>query len=62
VVPVADEMTFADVQIGLAPQVETAPKGSALDLIVCGVTIRITDQTDMCLLVQVVRALADARA
>jgi hypothetical protein len=59
---VADEMTLADVQIGLAPQAETVPKGSALDLMVGGVTIRVTEQTDMRLLVQVMRALADARA
>lgn len=61
-VPVADEMTFADVQIGLAPQAETVPNGSPLDLMVGGVTIRVTDQTDMRLLLEVVRALADADA
>jgi transposase len=62
VVPVADEMTFADVQIGLACQTETAPKGCGLDLMVGGMTICVTDQTDMGLLVRVVRALTDSRA
>jgi transposase len=61
VVPVADEMTFADVEIGLGLQAEAVRKESALDLMVGRVTIRVTDQTDMCLLMQVVRALADAR-
>jgi len=61
VVPVADEMTFADVEIGLGSQAEATRKESALDLMVGGVTVRVTDQTDMCLLMQVVRALAEAR-
>jgi transposase len=62
VVPVADEMAFADVEIGLASQEEAAPKRSALELAVGGVTIRVTDQTDMDFLVRVVRALAGRRA
>jgi transposase len=57
VVPVADEMTFADVEIGLGCQNEAAPKGCSLDLTVGGMTIRVTDQTDMGLLVRVVRSL-----
>jgi transposase len=34
VLPVADEMAFADVEIGLASQEEAAPKRSALELAV----------------------------
>jgi hypothetical protein len=33
-----------------------------LELMVGGMTIRVTDQTDMSLVVRVVRALTDARA
>ncbi len=62
VVPAADEMTFADVEIGLASQKEAAPQRSALELAVGGVTISVTDQTDMDFLVRGVRALAGRRA
>jgi transposase len=61
VVPMADEMTFADVEIGGSSQMEAVAKGSGLDLRVDGVTIRVTDQTDMGLLVRVMRALADGQ-
>ena len=61
VVPVADEMTFADVEIGLACQAEPATPESGLELMVGGMTIRVTDQTDMRLVVRVVRALTDGR-
>jgi transposase len=61
VVPVADEMTFADIEIGQSSQTEAVPKGRGLDLRVDGVIIRVTDQTDMGLLVRVMRALADRR-
>ena len=61
VVPVADEMTFADVEIGLACQAEPATPENGLELMVGGMTIRVTDQTDMRLVVRVVRALTDGR-
>jgi transposase len=57
VVPVADEMAFAEVRIGLAEQIEAAPEGRELELLVGGMTIRVTDQTDMRLLMRVVQAL-----
>ena len=57
VVPVADEMTFAEVKIGLADQAEATPKGRELELLMDGMTIRVTDRTDMGLLMRVVRAL-----
>jgi hypothetical protein len=57
----ADEMTFADVEIGGSSQMEVVAKGSGLDLRVDDVTIRVTDQTDMGLLVRVMRALADGQ-
>jgi hypothetical protein len=56
-VPVADEMAFAEVRIGLAEQTEAAPEGRELELLVGGMTIRVTDQTDMRLLMRVVQAL-----
>jgi transposase len=56
-VPVADEMTFAEVAIGFAKPTEAAPEGGELDLLMEGMTIRVTDRTDMALLVRVVRAL-----
>jgi transposase len=62
IVPVADEMTFADVEIGLACQAEPAAPENGLELMVGGMTIRVTDQTDMRLVVRVVRALTDGRA
>jgi hypothetical protein len=61
VVPVADEMTFAEVEIGLACQAEPAALENGLELMVGGMTIRVTDQTDMRLVVRVVRALTDGR-
>ena len=57
VVPVADGMRFADVTIGLAGQPEAAPEGSGLELLMGGMTIRVTERTDMGLLMRVVRAL-----
>jgi transposase len=57
VVPVADEMTFAEVRIGLAEQTEAAPEGRELELLVGGMTVRVTDRTDMDLLMRVVQAL-----
>jgi transposase len=62
VVPVADEMTFADVEIGLASRDGTAPKATDLVLVMGGLTIQVTEQTNMALLVRVVRALTDGRA
>ena len=56
-VPVADEMTFAEVAIGFANPTEAAPEGGELDLLMEGMTIRVTDRTDMALLVRVMRAL-----
>jgi hypothetical protein len=54
-------MTFADIEIGQSSQTEAVPKGRGLDLRVDGVIIRVTDQTDMGLLVRVMRALADGQ-
>jgi transposase len=57
VVPVADEMTFADVAIGFADPTEAASSGGGLELLMGGMVIRVTGQTDMGLLVRVVQAL-----
>jgi transposase-like protein len=59
VAPVADEMTFADVKIGLAEQAEVASEENDLELLVGG--IRVTYRTNMGLLIRVVRALRDTR-
>jgi transposase len=57
-VPVADEMTFAEVEIGLEKQAEAVPPvDGALELLIGSMTIRVTDRTDMGLLMKVVRAL-----
>jgi hypothetical protein len=57
-VPVADEMTFAEVAIGLEKQAEAVPPvDGALELLIGSMTIRVTDRTDMGLLMKVVRAL-----
>ena len=61
VVPVADEVTFADVEVGFACQAEPATPENGLELMVGGMTIRGTDQTDMRLVVRVVRALTEGR-
>jgi transposase len=61
VVPAADEMTFADVKIGLAEPAEVASEESDLELLVGGMTIRVTYRTNMGLLIRVVRALRDTR-
>ena len=57
-VPVADEMTFVEVEIGLEKQAEAVPPvDGALELLIGSMTIRVTDRTDMGLLMKVVRAL-----
>ncbi|MCB8878578.1 IS66-like element accessory protein TnpA [Acidisoma silvae] len=56
-VPVADEMTFADVSIGFAEPTGVVPDRGDLDLSVNGVTVRVTGRTDIGLLVRVVQAL-----
>ena len=60
VVPVADEMTFAEVAIGLEEQAEAAPTVGELELRIGGMMIRVTDRTDMSLLMKVVRAHVQA--
>jgi hypothetical protein len=50
-------MTFAEVAIGLAEQPKAAPEGSGLELLMGGMAIRVTDRTDMGLLMRVVHAL-----
>jgi transposase len=62
VVPVTDDMTFADVQIEPVIAALGIPGGEGLDLTVAGASIRVTAKTDLALLARVVRALADGRA
>lgn len=58
VVPIADEMTFAEVEIGVEKQAEDPPPGDgALELLIGRIAIPVTDRTDMSLLLKVVRAL-----
>lgn len=57
VVPVTDEMTFAEVSIGLAEPTGVVPDRGDLDLSVNGVTVRVTGRTDMGLVIRVVQAL-----
>lgn len=57
-VPVADEVTFAEVEIGLEEQTSAAPQVSGeLELLMGRLTIRVTDRTDLGLLTKVVQAL-----
>ncbi|GAB0120377.1 IS66-like element accessory protein TnpA [Acidisoma sp. 7E03] len=57
-VPVADEMPFAEVEIGLEEQAPAAPQvRDELELLIGRVTIRVTDRTDLGLLTKVVQAL-----
>ncbi|WP_227310866.1 IS66-like element accessory protein TnpA [Acidisoma cellulosilyticum] len=56
-VPVTDEMTFAEVSIGLGEPTGAAPDHGGLNLSVNGVTVRVTGQTNIGLVVRVVQAL-----
>ena len=61
VLPMSDDMTFADVLIEPAMDALGSVGGESVELMVAGASIRVTAMTDLTLLARVVRALAEAR-
>lgn len=62
VLPMADDMVFAEVLIEPVTDALGTVGDEGLELAVAGASIRVTTKTDLALLARVVRALTEARA